>query len=55
MKKTIKSNFRDIEFRSNPGHHNVMESQSNVRQHIPGANIRKSARVLTGRGQLLAG
>lgn len=38
MKKTVKSNFINVEFRSNPGHRNVMESQSNVRQHVPGAN-----------------
>lgn len=55
MKKTIKSNFRNIEFRSNPGHHSAMESQSNVRQCILGANVRRSARILTGQGQLLAG
>jgi len=54
MEKTVKSNFINIEFRPNPGHHNTMGSQSNVWQRVLGANIRKSARILTGQGQLLA-
>lgn len=38
MKRTVKSYFINIEFRSNPGHCNVIDSQSNVRQHVLGAN-----------------
>lgn len=33
MKKTVKSNFINIEFRSNPGHQNVMISEQRYAAH----------------------
>lgn len=49
----VKGNFR--EFLSNPGHHNVKESHSNVGQFILGANIKKSTRILTVKDSYSAG